>query len=228
MRTFSVRREVSLALAVYGLYLFVRALVLRGEGRARARKNAERIVAAQERLGIDVEPALQRAVLRFPRTVHGLNVGYAAFNVTLTVGWLVLLYRRRDPAYHELRRACLGAYVTAQPIFLLFPTEPPRALEGFVDTMSEVSGFDLEHPVLVQLYNPVAAMPSLHVAFAVITGAAIAQRSESRVVKGAAYSYPALVSLIVLATGNHYVLDAVAGAALGLGSRRFLSSKGHK
>ena len=228
MRTFSIRREVSLALAVYGLYLFVRALVLRGDGRARARKNAERIVAAQERLGIDLEPALQHVVLRFPRTVHVLNLGYAAFNVTLTVGWLVALYRRRDPGYHELRRTCQGAYLAAQPIFLGFPAEPPRALEGFVDTMSEVSGFDLEHPFLVQLYNPVAAMPSLHVAFAVITGAAIAERTESRVVKGAAHSYPALVSFIVAATGNHYVLDAVAGAALGLGSRRCLSSRGHK
>ena len=220
MRTFSLRREVTLGLAVYGLYLVVRALVLRSDGRARARRNAERIVAAQERLGIDIEPALQHAVLRFPRTVHGLNVGYAAFNVTLTVGWLVLLYRRRDPAYHDLRRACQGAYIAAQPIFLLFPTEPPRALEGVVDTMSEVSGFDLEHPVLVRLYNPVAAMPSLHVAFAVLTGAAIAERTESSVVKGAAYAYPALVSFIVAATGNHYVLDAVAGAALGFAARR--------
>jgi len=225
--TFSIRREASLALSVYGLYLLVRALALRGNGRARARRNAERIVAVQKRLGIDVEPALQRAVLRFPRTVHGLNVGYATFNVTLTVGWLLLLYRRRDPAYHELRRACQGAYLAAQPVFLLFPTEPPRALEGFVDTMSEVSGFDLEHPILVRLYNPVAAMPSLHVAFAVLTGAAIAERTDSRVVKGAAYAYPALVSFIVAATGNHYVLDAVAGAALGLGARRVFTGGGN-
>jgi len=225
VRTFSLRREVTLAVVVYGLYLLVRALVLRGDGRARARRNAERIVVAQDRLGIGIEPALQRAVLRFPRTVHGLNVGYAAFNVTLTVGWLVLLYRRRDPAYHELRRACQGAYVAAQPIFLLFPTAPPRALDGFVDTMSEVSGFDLEHPVLVRLYNPVAAMPSLHVAFAVLTGAAIAERTASRVAQGAAYAYPPLVAFIVAATGNHYVLDAVAGAALGLGARRALGSQ---
>ena len=224
MKTFSLRREVTLALVVYGLYLLVRTLVLRGSGRARARRNAERIVAVEERLGLDVESALQRAVLRFPRTVHGLNVGYVAFNVTLTLGWLLLLYRRRDPAYHGLRRACQGAYVAAQPIFLLYPTEPPRALEGFVDTVSEVSGFDLEHPVLVRLYNPVAAMPSLHVAFAVLTAAAIAERTESRVVRGAAYAYPPLVSFIVAVTGNHYVLDAVAGAALGLGARRALGS----
>jgi len=88
VRAFSARREVTLALAVYGLYLLVRAVVLRSDGRARARRNAERIVAAEERLGIDVEPALQRVVLGVPRTVHGLNVGYATFNVTLTVGWL--------------------------------------------------------------------------------------------------------------------------------------------
>ncbi len=125
MSRFSIRREATLAALVYGLYLYVRALVLRGDGRARAHRNAERIVALQKRLGLDVEPALQRAVLRLPRTVHGLNVGYATFNVTLTVGWLLALYGRRDPAYHELRRACQGAFVAAQPVFLLFPTEPP-------------------------------------------------------------------------------------------------------
>jgi membrane-associated phospholipid phosphatase len=225
VRRFSVRREAALAVVVYGLYLLVRARVLRGDGRMKARRNAERIVSLQGSLGIDVEPAVQRAVLRFPRTVHGLNVGYAAFNVTLTVGWLLLLYRWRDPAYHGLRRACQGAFVAAQPVFLLFPTEPPRALEGFVDTMSEVSGFDLEHPVLVRLYNPVAAMPSLHVAFAVLTGAGIAERTESSVVKTAAYAYAPLVSFIVTATGNHYVLDAVAGAALGFGARHVFGSR---
>ena len=226
MSRFSPRREVTLGLLVYGLYLLVRALVLRRDGRERAHGNAEKIVALQKRLGFDVEPALQGAVLRFPRAVHGLNVGYAVFNVTLTVGWLLLLYRRRDLGYHGMRRACLGAYVAAQPIFMLFPTEPPRALDGFVDTMSEVSGFDLEHPVLVRLYNPVAAMPSLHVAFAVLTGAAIAERAESRVVKGAAHAYAPLVSFVVVAAGNHYVLDAVAGAALGLAARKALAGVG--
>ena len=219
MKRFSLRREVTLGLLVYGVYLTIRWLVLRGDGRARARRNAQRIVALQERLGVDVEPALQRAVLRFPRAVHGLNVGYAAFNVTLTVGWLILLYRRRDPEYHRLRRACVFAHLGAQPVFLLFPTEPPRALEGFVDTLSEVSGLDLEHRLLVRFYNPVAAMPSLHVAFAVLTGAAIAERAESSAAKAAAYAYAPAVSLVVAATGNHYVLDAVAGAALGGAAR---------
>ena len=220
MRRFSQRREVTLGLAVYALYLLVRRLVLSAEGRARARRNGQRIVRIEERLGIHVEPAVQRGLLRFPRLVHGLNIGYALFNVSLTVGWLLVLYRRRDPDYHRLRRACLLAHAAAEPVFLLFPTAPPRVLDGFVDTLSEVSGVDLEHPFLVRFYNPVAAMPSLHVAFAVLTGAAIAERTDSVAVKSAAYAYAPVVSLVVAGTGNHYVLDAVAGAALGLGARR--------
>lgn len=220
MKRFSLRRELALGLSVYALYLLVARLVLRRNGRARALRNAECIVAFQERTGLAVEPSVQRALLRFPRVVHGLNVGYGLFNVTLTVGWLVLLYRRRDDGYHRFRRTCLLAHVGAQPVFLLVPTAPPRVLDGFVDTMSEVSGLDLEHPLLVRFYNPVAAMPSLHVAFAVVTGAEIAERTDSRVVKALAHSYAPLVATVVAGTGNHYVLDAVAGAALGVAARR--------
>ena len=216
----SARREIALVLLTYGVYLLVRKLVLDRSGRARAARNASRVVELEERLGIHVEPAVQRAVLRYPRLLHGLNAGYAVFNVTLTVGWALLLLRRGDPGYRRLRNACLLTHLGAQPVFLLFPTAPPRVSEGFVDTMAEVSGFDLEHPWLVRLYNPVAAMPSLHVAFAVVTATALAERATSRTGKLAAGSYPPLVSLVITATGNHYVLDAVAGAALGAGARR--------
>jgi len=217
---FSLRREVAIGLGAYALYLLVGRIVLGRDGRAGARRNAERVVAFEERLGVHVEVGVQREVLRLRRVVHTLNVGYAVFNVGLTVGWLVHLYRRRDPEYHRLRRACVLAHVGAQPVFLAFPTEPPRALDGFVDTLSEVSGLDLEHPLLVRFFNPVAAMPSLHVAFAVVTGSAIAARTHSRAAKAAAYGYAPLVALVVTATGNHYVLDSVAGAALGAAARR--------
>jgi hypothetical protein len=220
MSRFSLRREIAFGLGVYALYLAVGRLVMRRGGRMRARANAELIVALEERLGVDVEPVVQRALLRFPRLVHGLNVGYGLLNVTLTVGWLVFLYRRRDDGYHRFRRTCLLAHVGAQPVFLLLPTAPPRVLEGFVDTISEVSGLDLEHPFLVRFYNPVAAMPSLHVAFAVVTGSEIADRTDSRALQAAAHAYAPLVATVVAGTGNHYVLDAVAGAALGAAARR--------
>jgi hypothetical protein len=224
--TSSVRRELTLGLLVYAVYLLVRKLVLDRGGRERARQNAERVVAFEERLGVHVEPSVQRALLRFPRALHGLNLGYALFNVSLTVGWLVVLYRRSDAGYSALRRACLLTHLGAQPVFLLFPTAPPRVLDGFVDTMAAVSGVDLEHPLLIRFYNPVAAMPSLHVAFAVVTAGAMADRASSPVGKAAAYAYPPLVSLVVAGTGNHYVLDAVAGAALGSAARAIASRIG--
>jgi hypothetical protein len=169
---------------------------------------------------LNVEPAVQAALLRFPTLVHGLNVGYGLFNVTLTAGWLALLYRRRDEGYHRFRRTCLLTHLGAQPVFFFLPTAPPRVLDGFVDTLSEVSGLDLEHPLLVRFYNPVAAMPSLHVAFAVVTGAEIASRTNSTAVKALARAYAPLVATVVAGTGNHYVLDAAAGAALGAAARR--------
>jgi hypothetical protein len=220
VKEFSVRREVTLGLVVYALYLLVRKLVLDRGGRERARRNAVRVVALARRLRLDLEPALQRALLRFPGLVLGLNVGYALFNVSLTVGWLILLFRRGDEGYRSLRRACLLAHVGAQPVFLLFPTAPPRVLDGFVDTLAEISRFDLEHRLLVRLYNPVAAMPSLHVAFAVVTASTMAARTESAGGKAVAYAYPGVVSLVVAGTGNHYTLDAFAGAALGAAATR--------
>ena len=83
-----------------------------------------------------------------------------------------------------------------------------------------MSGLDLEHPFLLRFYNPVAAMPSLHVAFAVVTGAELADRTDSRALQVAAHAYAPLVATLVAGTGNHYVLDAVAGAALGAAARR--------
>lgn len=211
----SLKREVAIGLGVYGVYLLVRQRVLARNGRERGRVTAERIALLEERLGIGRERTVQRAALRLPRLLAGVNACYAVLNVGLTVGWLVLLYRRRDPGYDRLRRACVIAHLGAQPVFLLAPVSPPRALPTFVDTLSEVSGVDLDHPLLLRFYNPVAAMPSLHLAFATVTASAAAARAITPTAKCAAYAYPGIVAAVVTATGNHFVLDSLAGTALG-------------
>lgn len=215
MKRPSLRGELTIGLGVYAAYLLVRNHVLAADGRERARRGAEQLVALESRLGIAREEELQRVTLRFPRLLAGANAGYAVFNVGLTVGWLVYRYRTRHPGYRRLRHACVLAHLGAQPIFLLRPVAPPRTLPRIVDTLREVSGLDLEHPVLVRLYNPVAAMPSLHVAFATVTACAVAERSSSRTAVVGAFAYPSLVAMVVTATGNHFVLDSAAGAALG-------------
>jgi PAP2 superfamily len=215
-RRFSGRREVAIGLGIYGVYLTVRHLVVNADGQRRAAENADRIVALERRLGIHVEPEVQAILLPRRRVVAILNVAYVTLNVGLTVGWLMRLFRRRDPEYHRLRRAAALATLGAQPVFLLFPTAPPRTLDHFVDTIADVTGVELDKGVVARLYDPIAAMPSIHITYSVVTAAGIVQTSRSPLAKALAPAYPPAVAFVIFATANHYVLDALAGAALGL------------
>jgi hypothetical protein len=211
---FSGKREVAIGLGVYVLYLLA-SRRKRGEaGRLQAAKNAERVVALERRLGIHVEPRLQELLLPHRRLLGVLNVAYVVSNAALTVGWLMRLYFRRHPEFHRFRRAAVATTLVCQPIFYFFPCAPPRSLDHFVDTIADVSGFDLDSGAVAQLYDPLAAMPSIHVAYAVVTAAGIATASESTVLRAVAPAYPPLVAGVVFVTANHYVLDALAGAAV--------------
>ena len=216
----SARAEAALGIGAYAAYLAVRRAVLASGGRRRAHRNAGRVIAAEKRLGMDVEASVQRAALRVPAIVHALHAGYVGANILLSVGWLAHLRRSGDPGYRRERRALLAAFLGALPVFLAFPVAPPRTQGGFVHTFAS-RGIDIEHRFLVRFYNPVAAMPSHHLAFAVLTGRGLADRARSQGGRAAWRAYPALVGLVVLATGNHYVLDVAAGAALGEAARAF-------
>jgi hypothetical protein len=211
-------------LAVYAGYLLARKLVDTREGRERAARNAARVVAVERRLGLHVEPAFQRALTRHRRLCHALNAGYVTLNVLLTIGLPVALYRRRDPRYPWLRRAVAFSILGATPVFVAFPCDPPRKLDGFLDTIKEVSGLDLDSGVVAQLYNPIAAFPSIHMAFAVCTAAGVRALSDDARLRAAAAAYPPAVAFTIFATGNHYVLDAVAGTALGAAAVRVSSA----
>lgn len=80
-------------------------------------------------------------------------------------------------------------------------------------------GVDLDHPAIQHFYNPIAAVPSYHVAFAVVTGAAVADRARTPAGRVFGRAYAPVVSLVVVATGNHYLVDVAAGAVLGLFAR---------
>jgi membrane-associated phospholipid phosphatase len=218
--SFSGRREVALGLGVYALALLVRAAVVTPPGRVRAKRNARRILSLERRLGLDVEPEVQRLLLPRTRLLAVLNVAYVVVNIVLTVGWLLRLFGRRDRAFHRFRAAAVLSLAGAQTAFLLFPTAPPRSLGHLVDTIREVSGVDLDSGLVARLYNPLAAMPSIHLAFAVVTSAAIVETTGSAPAKALAVVYPPVVAVTVVATANHFVLDVVAGAALGAGALR--------
>ena len=217
----SGRKEVAIGVGAYAAYLLVRRAVWNERGRERAAANARRVIDVERALGIDVEVDIQRAVLRVPGLVHGLNAGYAAGNVALSVGWLLRLYFRGDPAFVAERRALVVAFGAALPFFALFPTAPPRTLDGFVDTLGG-DGAGLDHPQLVRLYNPIAAMPSHHVAFAVVTGMGLARRARTRGSRAGWSAYPGAVAVVVIATANHFVADVIGGAVVGAVARRIV------
>lgn len=213
--TYSGVREVALGLGIYAGYLLIRKAVVTEEGERRALENAQKVVDVERTVGIHVEPEIQRAMLPYPRLLHAMSVAYAALNVGLTVGWLIAMFRTRHPEFHRLRRATALSILGAFPFFRFFPCAPPRKLDHMVDTIADVSGIDLESDFLSRFYIPIAAMPSIHIAYAVVTGLGMAQTSPRAAIRMVGRLYAPLVAFIVFATGNHYILDGVVGAALG-------------
>jgi PAP2 superfamily len=211
-------REAALGLGVYALSLLVRRAVWTDRGRRRAIRNAARVASLEGRLGVDIAPALQRRLLPRRRLLSALNGIYVAANIAVTIGALALLRHRGHPAYRPLQRSVAGSMLAAQVPFLAFPTAPPRRLDGRVDTMHAVSGIDLDGGVVCRLYNPLAAMPSIHMAWAVISAESLRACSDRPAVQATAAAYPPAVAAVVLATANHFVLDVIAGAALGQAS----------
>ena len=209
----SSRSEAAIGLGCYAAYLAARHRVYARNGEHRALENARRIHELESRLGIDIEQAVQGRARAMPVLLKALNAGYVVANIGLSVGWLIHLYRSNDPRYRRERTASTLAFLGALPIFVAAPTAPPRDLDGFIDTLAE-HGLDLSHPFLTKFYNPIAAMPSHHVAFATVTGAGLAAGTTGWR-RAAWHSYPAGVAGVVLATGNHFVADALVGAGLG-------------
>ena len=212
------RGEVALGVASYAVSLGVRAVVTRPAGRRRAARNARLVAGLERRLGLDLEPRVQRLLLSRRRLISVLNVSYVAANIGLTFGTLAVMWRRGDPRYRDHRTAVAGSMAAAQLAFLAFPCSPPRSLPEFVDTLSEVTGFDLDGRWVARLYNPLAAMPSIHMAWALVTAAGIASCTEHPAARAAAAAYPPAVAGTVLGTANHFLLDVLAGTALGAGA----------
>src|SRR5262249_31726209 len=147
----------------------------------------------------------------------GYYYGLLHFAVTpLVLAWL---YVRRPTVFGRLRSALVLATVVANVVFWAWPASPPRfSLPGMTDLLVAHDILAAPHPrgapSLVTLY---AAMPSLHVAWAVWCAAATATAARGRW-RHLAWLYPAATTLVVLASANHFLLDAVGGiAAAGLG-----------
>jgi hypothetical protein len=127
--------------------------------------------------------------------------------------FLVWLHRRHREHFPLVRNTLVGATGIALAIYLLYPVAPPRlAGLGFVDTVTHSAKVNLSSDALGSLYNPFAAVPSLHFGYALLVGIAVARIARGRVAQVIGWSYPAVMLLVIVATGNHFFLDAAAGA----------------
>jgi membrane-associated phospholipid phosphatase len=126
-------------------------------------------------------------------------------------GALLFLYRRAPAIYLRLRDTILATWMLSVPIFVLFPCAPPRlAGIGMADTVSDQAAVALTGHSTV-FYNPLAAVPSLHCGFAFAICMALATAARRPWTKALALAWGPIVSLSVVATGNHYVFDIAAG-----------------
>jgi hypothetical protein len=202
--------QLSVVLAAVGAYETAR-LALHPDWPL-ALDNARRIAAWERDTGLAWEAPVQEALLRIPALVLALNAFYLAAHFLVTGLFFVWLYRRSRAGFLLFRNAFLAATTLALLVSWWFPTAPPRVAGlGVVDTLRRFSDIDIGSPGTQGLTDPVAAVPSLHAGWAVGVAAGIVLYGRPRVVRMLAPLYPVAVILTILATGNHFVLDALAG-----------------
>ena len=204
-------RQVLLFAAAYLAYEIARWITAGDE--ATAMVNAHRILDLEVGMGIDVEAGVQNALIGLP-VMTLLNVSYLAAQLAAVPLALAWTYRRHRHVYFPLRNAVLGTWLISVPIYALFPVAPPRLADlGFADTVS-TSIIALDSNFSTLFYNPFAAVPSLHVGFAFAIGIAVSSCTRRWALRAVALAWGPLITLAVVATGNHYIFDALAGLAV--------------
>ena len=192
--------------------------VLATGGRGAALAHAHSVVAAERSLGMFHELSVQRFAMHAPGIVLDI-ANWTYFNAQFTVTFLFLLwaYLRHTDRYTTIRNTVIAADAIGLIGYLAYPTAPPRMLPrlGFTDTLN---GAAVNHHsgAIASLANPYAAMPSLHTAYALIFGVSGVVLARRWWIRGLWALYPGLVVFSIVATANHFLLDAVAGAAVAL------------
>lgn len=214
-------REVVLAVVVYLAYETVRNLS--AGGRQAAFDNALRIIDWQRALGIYHELAVQQWALGWTPLIVVSNYFYGVAYIAATIATLLWLYHRAPSAYRRWRNTLAFGTLLGLVGFATFPLMPPRLLDqlgdgrhfGFVDTLvSYPTLWSFDSSAMQAVSNQFAAMPSLHCGWAFWAAAALLPRVRTWVMRVLVALYPVATVFVVVVTGNHFVLDAVGGAAV--------------
>ncbi|MGW1888742.1 phosphatase PAP2 family protein [Streptomyces sp. NPDC002004] len=211
--------EILLIGASYWTYSLIRNAV--PEQRGQAVRNAHWIWTAEQTLGIAVERSVNHASNAMTWLIVGMNYYYATLHFIVTLAVLVWLFRWHPGRYAAARLALFATTAVALLGYYYFPLAPPRLMPDgrFVDTVlvhhtwgSMASG-DLKH-----MSNQYAAMPSMHIGWSLWCGLTVAALASVPWVRVIGLLYPAATLVVIVATANHFWLDAAGGTVcLGIG-----------
>ena len=217
------RTQLLLFLAAYAIYSLAR-WVFAGDP-STAVGHAHWVLRLERSTGLAIEASVQQA-FDTGVLIWVLSNVYLAAQLVVPPAAFIWLYRRSPEIYRGLRDTVLATWLIAIPIYAVFPVAPPRLAEaGIVDTVSRQAGVALTGRSTI-FYNPLAAVPSLHVGLAVAIGIALFVALRAPWAKALALLWGPTVALAVLVTGNHYVFDIAAGLLVtlaGFGAARLSS-----
>ncbi|MEV0734988.1 phosphatase PAP2 family protein [Streptomyces sp. NPDC050549] len=212
--------ELLLIRVTYAAYQQVRLAATGGTnagGRATAEHHGHQILSIEQFLHIDIEHAVNHWVVKVDFLREFFNFYYESFHFVVPLSVMAVLYWRRPVDYRWARSSLGFATLLALVGFWLYPLAPPRLLPGLgiIDTVHGVQDFSKpDYGTLTALTNQYAAMPSLHFGWSLWCGVVIAIIAPKWWMKALGLLHPFFTVSAIVATGNHWVLDAVGGAAV--------------
>jgi hypothetical protein len=216
-----VVRQVVLFMAAYQLYRLVRGLANDPGSANAAFSNARHLIGVEQTLNIFVEPSMQAFAAGQSWLLDSASWMYINAQTSITLGALTWLYLFRNESFYFVRNMFLVAFGLALIGYMVFPTAPPRFFPewGFFDAVSDFTGVPQDSVTINELFNPYAAVPSMHVGFALMISVPLARLVRWRALKVFWAIYPLMVVFVIVVTANHFIADAVLGAvAAGLGA----------
>jgi hypothetical protein len=212
--------ELLLLRVTYAAYSEVRLAATGGSnsaGRAEAEEHGTQILGLERALRLDIEHWVNHTVVRIDWLRDFLDHYYTSFHFIVPLTVLAVLYLRRPGDYRWARSALGFATLLALAGFWLYPLAPPRLMPslGFIDTVHGVQDFSRpDYGTLTHLTNQYAAMPSLHFGWALWCGLVIAVLAPRWWMKALGLLHPLCTASSIVATANHWVLDAAGGAVV--------------
>lgn len=182
----------------------------------RALDNAHSLLRFQHWVGLPSEATAQSMFLDYEWLVRGANVYYLGMHFPSMIVFLLAVMVWKRHWMPRVRLALIGSTAAGLVIHLAFPLAPPRmlAFDGFVDT-AKIFGPDPYSLGIAEAANEFAAMPSMHVGWALLIALAVVRMSSSRL-RWIVVAHPIITTAVVVVTANHYWSDVVVGALLGL------------